>query len=60
MSKSHRGKGLMDQAARGRGLCPVCKRENVKILYEMEAGEKKIKVCKTCKAAVAHGKKTVS
>jgi hypothetical protein len=26
----------------------------------LEAGGKKVKVCKTCKAAVAHGKKSVS
>ena len=58
MSKAHRGKGLNGEAARGRGLCPVCKRESVKVLYELEAGGKKIKVCKTCKAAVAHGKKS--
>ena len=60
MSKAHRGKGLLGEAARGRGLCPVCKRDSVKILYELEAGGNKIKVCKTCKAAVAHGKKSVS
>ena len=60
MSKAHRGKGLRDQIARGRGLCPVCKREGVKILYELEADGNKIKVCKTCKAAVARGKKSVS
>ncbi|MDR2701205.1 MAG: hypothetical protein LBB72_02090 [Spirochaetaceae bacterium] len=60
MSKAHRGKGLQDQATRGRGTCPVCKRESVKVLYELEAGGNKVKVCKTCKAAIAHGKKTVS
>ncbi|MDR2552807.1 MAG: hypothetical protein LBD31_06570 [Treponema sp.] len=60
MSKAHRGKGLRELAARGRGTCPVCGRDSVKILYEMEAGETKIKVCKTCKAAVAHGRKSVS
>jgi hypothetical protein len=32
----------------------------VKVLYEQEAGETKIKVCKTCKAAVKHGKKSVA
>jgi RNA polymerase subunit RPABC4/transcription elongation factor Spt4 len=58
MSKAHRGKGLRELVSRGRGTCPICKRENVKILYELDAGENKIKVCKTCKAAVAHGKKT--
>ncbi|MDR2471770.1 MAG: hypothetical protein LBD09_06645, partial [Treponema sp.] len=60
MSKAHRGKGLRDQVSRGRGSCPVCKRNNVKVLYELEAEGAKVKVCKTCKAAVAHGKKTIS
>jgi hypothetical protein len=32
----------------------------VKILYEQEAGEKKIKICKTCRAALKHGKKTIT
>jgi hypothetical protein len=32
---------------------------NVKVLYDLEAGEVKVKVCKTCKAAVKHGKKSV-
>jgi ferredoxin len=40
-------------------MCPVCKRNNVKILYEQEAGEAKVKICKTCRAAVKHGKKTI-
>lgn len=60
MSKAHRGKGLRGEPARGRGVCPVCKRENVKVLYELEADGAKVKICKTCKAAVAHGKKSVS
>lgn len=59
MSKAHRGKGIRDQAAKGRGLCPACKRESVKILYELEADGSKVKVCKTCKAAVARGKKNL-
>ena len=59
MSKAHRGKGIYELFAKGRGTCPVCKRNNVKILYEHEAGEKKIKICKTCKAALKHGKKTI-
>jgi len=57
MSKPHRGKSIRDQAAHGRGVCPVCKRENVKILYEQEAEGQKFKICKTCRAAVKHGKK---
>jgi hypothetical protein len=59
MSKAHRGKGIRDLVSRGRGECPVCKRNNVKVLYEQEAGEKKVKICKTCKAAIKHGKKSV-
>ena len=60
MSKPHRGKSIRDLASRGRGECPVCKRSNVKILYEQDAGGKKVKICKTCKAAIKHGKKSVS
>jgi hypothetical protein len=59
MSKAHRGKGIREQAAHGRGECPVCKRKNVKLLYEQEAGEVKVKICKICRAAVKHGKKSV-
>ena len=59
MSKAHRGKGIKDQYAFGRGECPVCKRNNVKILYEQDAGGQKIKVCKICRAAVKHGTKSL-
>jgi RNA polymerase subunit RPABC4/transcription elongation factor Spt4 len=59
MSKAHRGKGIRALAAHGRGECPVCKRTNVKILYEQEAGAVKLKICKTCRAAVKHGKKAM-
>jgi hypothetical protein len=57
MSKAHRGKGIWELFSRGRGQCPVCKRDNVKILYEQEEGDIKVKVCKVCKAAIKHGKK---
>ena len=59
MSKPHRGKSIRDLVSRGRGECPVCKRQNVKLLYEQDAGDKKVKVCKICKAAIKHGKKSV-
>jgi len=59
MSKPHRGKSIRDLVSRGRGECPVCKRQNVKLLYEQSAGEKKVKVCKICKAAIKHGKKSI-
>jgi RNA polymerase subunit RPABC4/transcription elongation factor Spt4 len=57
MSKPHRGQSIRELYARGRGECPVCKRENVKVLYEQEAGGKKFKICKTCKAAIKNGTK---
>ncbi|MDR2534489.1 MAG: hypothetical protein LBD29_00475 [Treponema sp.] len=57
MSKAHRGKGIRELFSHGRGECSVCKRSNVKVLYEQEAGGAKIKVCKICKAAIKHGKK---
>jgi hypothetical protein len=59
MSKAHRGKGIRELFARGRGECPVCKRTNVKILYEQESGEAKIKICKTCRAALKRGRKSL-
>ena len=59
MSKAHRGKGIRDQFAHGRGVCPVCKRESVKVLYEHDTGGQKIKICKICKAAVKNGKKSL-
>ena len=59
MAKPHRGKSIRELPFRGRGECPVCKRQNVKVLYEQEAEGKKVKVCKTCKAAIKHGKKSV-
>ena len=59
MSKAHRGKGIRDQFAHGRGVCPVCKRDGVKITREQDAGGQKFKICKTCKAAVKNGKKSL-
>ena len=59
MGKTHRGKGINDQFARGRGTCPVCGASGIKLLYEQESGGQKVKVCKPCKAAIKHGKKSV-
>ena len=56
MSKGHRGKGISSLVKHGRGACPVCKRTAVKVLYEVTIKEKTVKVCKTCKAALAHGR----
>jgi hypothetical protein len=59
MSKPHRGQSLRELYAHGRGECPVCKRSNVKILYEMDGGGQKFKICKVCKASIKHGKKSL-
>jgi hypothetical protein len=56
MGKTHRGKGLKDQVSQGRGVCPICKRTGVKVVFEAQVKDKTIKVCKTCKASIAHGK----
>ena len=57
MSKSHRGKGINDQPARGRGVCPLCNAEGIKLLYDHEINGEKAKICKYCKAAIKNGKK---
>ena len=60
MAKPNRGKSLRDLFSHGRGECPVCKRKRVKILFEQDAGEKKVKICKICKAAIKNGKKSLT
>ena len=57
MAKAHRGSGLREKIKSGRGTCPVCKRSGIKIVYEQDVNEKKILVCKQCRAAIARGKK---
>lgn len=57
MSKAHRGSGIRELVKSGRGTCPVCRRSGIKVLYENEVNKKKIKVCKECNKAIAHGKK---
>ena len=50
MSKAHRGTGLRKTANHGRGLCPICKTEGIKVIYEYELDGKKVMICKFCKA----------
>lgn len=50
MSKAHRGSGITGEYNQGRGTCPVCKRTQVKILYEATVEGEKAKVCKACNA----------
>ena len=54
MSKAHRGKGIRALFSHGRGTCPICKKEGVKILYETEIDGAKKKICKVCKATQAN------
>ncbi len=49
MSKSHRGQGVRKLESRGRGTCPVCKRERVKLLYPLKSGSESVDVCKQCR-----------
>ncbi len=53
MSKAHRGTGLYEMAHKGRGTCPVCKREGIKAIYEASVDGETKKVCKQCKARLA-------
>ena len=59
MSKPHRGKSIRELFARGRGTCPVCGAGGIKLLYELDAGDQKVKVCKPCRAAIKSGKKSL-
>ena len=56
MSKTNRGSELRETPNHGRGVCPLCKRSGVKVVFEVTSGEKTTQTCKMCKAAVAHGK----
>lgn len=48
MSKAHRGTGIRKLPNHGRGTCPVCGRQQIKLLYDQEVNGEKIKVCKIC------------
>jgi hypothetical protein len=56
MSKAHRGKGLRELPARGRGVCGVCGRDRIKAIYEVEVDGQKKMVCKYCKATLKNKK----
>lgn len=52
MSKAHRGTGIRNEANHGRGTCPRCGKENIKVLYEKEIDGNMVKICKFCNAAL--------
>lgn len=50
MSKQNRGKALWNLPSRGRGTCPICRTERIKVLYDKTLGDgSKLKVCKRCR-----------
>ncbi len=50
MAKTHRGKGLWNLPAHGRGTCPICQATRVKVLYERTAPDgTTVRVCKRCR-----------
>ena len=50
MSKAHRGTGIRNEANHGRGICGICGKDQIKVLYDQEVDGKKVKICKYCKA----------
>lgn len=50
MSKNHRGAGIRTLPAKGRGTCPICKKENIKVLFEKEVDGQTVNICKFCNA----------
>ncbi len=56
MSKAHRGKGIRELPAHGRGKCAICGKENIKVLFETEIDGNKAKICKYCNAALKNKK----
>ena len=49
MPKPKRGK-LVKTSQTWRGICPICNRTGVKLLWEKSVGEDKKSVCKQCGA----------
>lgn len=56
MSKAHRGSGVRTEVKSGRGVCPICKRSNIKVLYDATIDDQKVKICKTCNATRKNSK----
>lgn len=52
MSKNHRGAGIRTLPNSGRGKCPICGKDNIKVLYEKEVDGQKLNICKYCNAAM--------
>jgi hypothetical protein len=48
MSKNHRGKGITMLPSHGRGVCPICHRTAIKVIYDLKKDDVTLKVCKVC------------
>ncbi|WP_350342662.1 hypothetical protein PRVXT_001916 [Proteinivorax tanatarense] len=49
MGKANRGKGTLEMPNRGRGTCPICETEGIKLLYDNNTSKVDAKVCKRCR-----------
>lgn len=52
MSKNHRGTGIRTLPAHGRGVCAICGKNSIKVLFEQDVNGSKVKICKFCNAAL--------
>ena len=50
MSKNHRGSGIRSLPAHGRGTCAICRKTDIKVLWEKEINGQTVNVCKFCNA----------
>ncbi len=57
MSKNHRGAGIRELPNHGRGKCPICGKENIKVLYEKEIDGQTVNICKYCNAKLKNDAK---
>ncbi|MCQ2575736.1 MAG: hypothetical protein MJ162_03260 [Treponema sp.] len=52
MSKNHRGSGIRSLPNHGRGTCAICKKTDIKVLFEKEIEGATVNICKYCNAAL--------
>jgi len=52
MSKNHRGSGIRSLPNHGRGTCAICKKADIKVLFEKEIEGATVNICKYCNAAL--------
>lgn len=50
MSKNHRGSGIRSLPNHGRGVCAICGKADIKVLFEKEIDGQNVNICKFCNA----------